>query len=480
MENNRNEIPFFEENDLEPFTLVYDVVKNILFVLLGAVATAMLAYVVTNVRYAPEYTSSATFIVGAKESNNTYSNINSAYEMAQMFGKILQSNTLEDLLCEQMGVEEIEPEITAEVVEGTNMLMLSVTADNPKEAYDTILAVMENYTQVPFYSMSGGTLNVLVEPQVPFSPDNVLDINGIVKKAFLIGAAVCILLFGLLSYMRSTVKQEKEIEKKIDAKSLGSISYEQKYKTLREFIKHKKGTILVDSPLASFSFVENYKKLASKLEYQLAKENGKILVVTSAAENEGKSTVAANLAVTYAEQGKRVILVDGDLRRPSQFLIFGLEIEEENEFGEYLMDPKSANDILIKGERDNLFFMGGKNCYSSSTEKLQSGFLPKLLKACSAKVDIIIIDTPPAGLIADAQIFGRYADGVLLVAKQNYIEAEEINEILDDLRENHANVLGVVLNGVQTFSNIMGVSAGGRYGKYGHYGHYGKYGRKRG
>lgn len=84
--------------------------------------------------------------------------------------------------------------------------------------------------------------------------------------------------------------------------------------------------------------MESYKKLAAKVEYRMAKNEQKVLVVTSVSENEGKSTVAANLAITLAEQSKRVLLVDGDIRRPSQFLIFGMEPKEENELGEYLRE----------------------------------------------------------------------------------------------------------------------------------------------
>ncbi|MEE1087305.1 MAG: polysaccharide biosynthesis tyrosine autokinase [Schaedlerella sp.] len=481
MQSNRNEEFFLKENELEPFTLVYDVLKNITYIIIGALAMVMLTYVVINIKYTPQYTSTATFIVGAKDSNNTYRNINSAYEMAQIFGKILQSNTLEELLCEQMEVKEIEAEIKAEVVENTNMLILSVTADDPKEAYDIINAVMSNYTQVPFYSISGATMNILIAPQVPFSPDNPLDVNGTVKKAFWITVIVLIFVFGVLSYLNGTIKEEREIENKLDAKSLGSICYEQKYKTLKEVIKHKKGAILVDSPIASFSFIENYRKLASKLEYKLAKCDGKVLVVTSTAENEGKSTVAANLAITFSEYGKKVLLIDGDIRRPSQFLILGMNIPgEKNELGEYLAGDQTISDILLKGDRKDLLFVGGKNCYSSSTERLQSDRLALLLKECREKADIIIIDTPPAGVLADAQILGQHADGILFVARQNFIVAEEINEILDDLRDSQIKILGVVLNGVQSFSNILGVNINSQYGKYEQYSNYGKYSRKRG
>ena len=145
-----------------------------------------------------------------------------------------------------------------------------------------------------------------------------------------------LILLGLFSYMKNTIKQENEIEKKLDARSLGAISYEWKYKTIRDIFRRKKKAILVDDPVASFRFVESYKKLAAKVEYRMAKNEQKVLVVTSVSENEGKSTVAANLAITLAEQSKRVLLVDGDIRRPSQFLIFGMEPKEENELGEYL------------------------------------------------------------------------------------------------------------------------------------------------
>ena len=200
----------------------------------------------------------------------------------------------------------------------------------------------------------------------------------------------------------------------------------------------------------------------------------KVLVVTSVSKNEGKSTVAANLAIGLAEQGKKVILVDGDIRRPSQFLIFNLKVEEKNELGEFLKGAGVLGDILMKGDRQHLYFLGGRNCYSSSTEMLHSDKLPRLMNACKKNADYVIIDTPPAGLLGDAQVFAQCADAVLMVVRQNYMLAEDINDILDDFRDNHSKILGVVLNGVQTFSHIADSTVGGYYGRYGHYGKYGK------
>lgn len=293
------------------------------------------------------------------------------------------------------------------------------------------------------------------------------------------GALVLILL-GMFSYMKNTIKQENEIEKKLDARSLGAISYEWKYKTIWDIFRRKKKAILVDDPVASFRFVESYKKLAAKVEYRMAKNEQKVLVVTSVSENEGKSTVAANLAITLAEQSKRVLLVDGDIRRPSQFLIFGMEPKEENELGEYLKGNRALADVMVPCTRKHMLFMGGKNCYSSSTEMLNSDSFYKLMTACRKFVDYVIIDTPPAGIIGDAQIFAHCADAVMIVSKQNYMLAEDINEVMDAFRDKEGKVLGVVLNGVRSFSGLVDSPVGHYYGKYSKYGRYGNYGRSKG
>lgn len=474
MEKNQNDMLAFEEKDFEPYTLLLDVLKNGFYILLGALAAAMLMYVVVNVKYIPSYTSSATFIVGEKGNEARYGEVVTVDKKAQMLEKILQSHQMKELLCKELEVEEIEAEINAQSVEGTKMLVLSVTADDSKEAFDTIKAILNNYSKVSFYAIGDSVLDILVEPEIPFEPDNRLNVIGPMKKAFLIGALVCAALFALLSYLKDTVKTESAIERKLDAKSLGQIKFERKSKSIKEYFKHNKAAVLVDNPLTGFGFVEDYKKLASKIEYKISKQTGKVLVVTSVSENEGKSTVAANLAITYAEQGKRVVLLDGDIRRPSQFLIFGLDVKEENEFGEFLKGADNQSEIMMKGTRKGLYFLCGKNCYASSTEILQSERLVSILNFLKKKADYIIIDTPPAGVLADAHTFARYADGVLLVAKQNFMLAEDINEIIDDFRDNHANILGVVLNGVRSFDNLVSEKTGGYYGTYGYYGKYNK------
>ncbi|HJC92080.1 MAG TPA: CpsD/CapB family tyrosine-protein kinase, partial [Candidatus Mediterraneibacter excrementigallinarum] len=204
------------------------------------------------------------------------------------------------------------------------------------------------------------------------------------------------------------------------------------------------------------------------------KERWKILTVTSVSENEGKSTVAANLAISLAEKDNKVLLIDGDLRRPSQFLIFGLHPKEENELGEFLKKEQKDADLLMRTKVPKLSVIGGRNCYSSSTDILQGDRTGKFLKRCKESVDYIIIDTPPTGVLGDAELWGQNSDAVLFVERQNFIEAEDINTMLDKFRAQETRIMGVVLNSVQSFGRLAGATVGRYSSRYGDYGNYGK------
>ncbi|MGN0334291.1 MAG: polysaccharide biosynthesis tyrosine autokinase [Lachnospiraceae bacterium] len=476
MERERNEIQ--EQLKLDITTMIFDVLRNWWVILLGVLTAMMLTYVVVNETYVPKYTTRATFVVGSKGDFNASSNLYSANNMAKTFQRILQSNVMKKIICEELEIDQLTDEIRAQVIENTNLLVLTVTADSPKEAIDLIHTVMDNYTSVSYYTAGNAVMDVLEEPSIPMSPDNPLHAREKVKQAAFAAFLILCALFAFCSYMRDTIKQEEDIERKLDARNLGSISYERKNKMVRDILKRDKRALLSNDPLAGFAFVEGYKKLATKVDYQMSKENRKVLVVTSVSENEGKSTAAANLAICLAEQSKKVMLIDGDFRRPSQFLIFNKKVRSDQEIGEVLKGNADAADAFLKTNIPNLFLMLGKNCYSSSTEMVQSVRMKQILDVCRRNMDYVIIDSPPTGLMGDAEALAGYSDAVMLIVKQNYIYSEDINDVLDSFREHHSEVLGVVLNGVKNFSSIFGSSKfRGHYGTYGHYGRYGRYDR---
>ena len=463
-----------ENYKIEPFTLIHDILVNWWVIILGALAAAMLTFIVANVRYVPEYTTSTTFVVSNRNTTASYSSLGSANTIATSFQKVVESTAMQDILCEKLGVDEINADIQAEIAGETNLLELTVTAGSPQESFDIMEGILDNYSSIALYTVGDIVLNILQDPNIPFTADNPLYAGDLMKKAFLIAGAVLIFLFGLLSVMRDTLKTEEDITDKLDARSLGAISYEMKYKSVRELLRHKKKGLLINDPLAGFGFVESCRKFSSKVEYRMEKEGWKTLAVTSVSENEGKSTVAANLAVSLAEKDYRVVLIDGDLRRPSQFLIFGLHPNEDNEIGEFLKRERKHFNLLMKTSVPKLYVIGGRNCYSSSTDILQGDMAGKFLQRCKESADYIIVDTPPTAVLGDAELWGQYADAVLFVERQNFIYAEDINTMIDKFRAQQTRVLGVVLNGVQSFGNVVSSTVGRYSSRYGGYGNYGK------
>lgn len=463
-----------ENYKIEPFTLVRDILVNWWVILLGAVSAVLIAYVVLNLRYVPEYTSSATFVVSARNTSASYSTLSSANSTATTFQMIIESNAMQDILCTNLGVDEIDADIQATVAEGTNLLELNVTAASPREAFDIMEGILNNYSSISYYTVGDIVLNILRSPEVPLSPDNPLNVGHTLKQIFLLAAAAVIVLLGILSTMKDTLKTEEDIEEKLDARDLGAISYEFKYKSLAELLRRRKKAVLINDPLAGFGFVESFRKFSSKVEYRMEKEGLKTLAVTSVSENEGKSTVAANLAISLAEKNYRVVLIDGDLRRPSQFLIFDQKPSAENELGEFLKGESNTNEIIMRTKIPSLYLIGGRNCYSSSTDILQNERTQKFLNRCKDSADFIIVDTPPTGVLGDAELWGQSADAVLFVERQNFIYAEDINTMIDKFRMQKVKILGVVLNSVQSFGSIAGATVGRYSSRYGDYGNYGK------
>jgi len=452
-----------EEINIEPLTLIRDILVNWWVALLGAIGAALLTVVIINAGYEPMYTTSATFVVSMKNNASMSSYWSKAYEMAQTMQLILESNSMNKIICEELGLEKVDAEITASTLGSSNLLTLKVTAGTSKEAVDVIRVVIDNYEKVTFFTTGVTTMELLEAPSVPMSPSNPYEVKRPAMKVFLATGAGLVFLIGLISFLRDTIKREEDIEKKLDASSLGMIPYERKRKNLKELFKQNKRALLVNNPVTGFGFVESYRKLAAKVDHRMKKKGQKALVVTSIAENEGKSTVAANLAIALAGQSKRVILMEGDLRRPSQFLIFNQNTKENQEIGEYLKENAALKDIMVKSSIPNLYLILGRNCYSSSTEMVQTEKMRELLEQCKKAADYVIIDTPPVGLIGDAEVLAEKAGAMMLVTKQNYILAEDINDTLDVFRAQKTAVIGVVLNKALT---MTGVTGAGSYGKY--------------
>ncbi|MBQ1477993.1 MAG: polysaccharide biosynthesis tyrosine autokinase [Erysipelotrichaceae bacterium] len=478
-EKRDNNSELFE--NIEFFSLIMDVLKNSWAILLGALACAMITMMIFTARTTETYTSTATFAVMYKRTSSSvyaYNNLSSARSVATSFTSILNSDVLKKMVCEDIGLERFDARTSARVIDETNLLTLSVTSDSPEKTFRIIRSIMKLYPDLIQYVNTTMVMEVLAQPQVPLKSVNGHSPVGMAKRAFVLSFGLLTLAFAFLSYRHDTIKSEKDAREKLDATFLGSIEYEKLHKSKSDL---GKSSVLVSDVTASFSFVEKYKKIAAAVLKSAERHHAKVIMISSVAEHEGKSTVAANLALTMQEQGKKVLLVDCDMRRPSQAKIFDIEVKEGTSLSDFLNGNRNAaKDIVYRDPLTRLpLILAGKGS-RDSTEYLKEPVFRKLIEKLSELMDIIILDTPPMSLMADAEAVANIADISLLVVQYNRSLAEDINDAIDELKKYRCHMSGCILNGVRTLPGARRAIVGsyyGNYGRYGRYGGYGKYGK---
>ena len=198
---------------------------------------------------------------------------------------------------------------------------------------------------------------------------------------------------------------------------------------------------------------EAYRSLAANLQFAYADRQIQTIGVTSAAEGEGKSTTVANLAVALAQSGRRVVVIDADLRRPGQHSVFG--IEREPGLVNFLLGDMDAAQVPFQ----ETTVAGVKVLPSgpqpgNTLEALASRRFDQVLGFARAQADFVLVDTPPAGALADAAVVAPRLEGMLLVVSAGKTKRDLARRAREQLERVNANILGVVLTDVRADAKL--------------------------
>lgn len=199
-------------------------------------------------------------------------------------------------------------------------------------------------------------------------------------------------------------------------------------------------------------FLEALRIIRNKVEYSAWKHKHKIILVTSALAGEGKSTLAVNLALSLALNGKKVALADCDLRHPSDREILGLE--DGPGMQEILNRKIKVNDALMSAEKMGMdkemhfYFLPGGEMIEDGSRLLGTGRMEKIIEVLAEKMDYVILDSAPVGMLTDAGVLAQFADSVVFVVKKDYARADHILEGMEELTGSRVHLIGGILNGV--------------------------------
>ena len=438
-----------DEINFHSLTLL--LLKN-LWVIIVFCISAILCYTsVRNLTYSPFYTSSATFMVSAKDATSAYNSLTTTQSMASVFVEVFQSNVLREKIQEQMPDHRFSGTINTVTIPETNLLIVTVTSEAPDTSFRALNLLVDNYSSISDYVFSNAQLEVIKDPIVPVTPSNPLDVESRYPVVLLLSGLSAVGAIVAIYLLRDTVKTPKAARRKIDARLLRTINHEKKNKTLRSRLRKRNTAPLITKSLIKKDFIEDNLSLCSALEYHMRKRGQQVILITSVGENEGKSTIAANLALALSEKGRRVTLLDCDFRKPSLHKIFDMPTGKEKTLTSYLMqEEKDPSSCLIESKKHGIFLGISQNSGRSITKLLNNGRLLALLQQLRTQMDYIILDAPPMLAAADAEVLATMVDTALLVARADFMPTDSINNGLDRLRKSAPEVCGFILNNYHT------------------------------
>lgn len=296
-------------------------------------------------------------------------------------------------------------------------------------------------------------LDYAEEPTTPIKPN--LKLNLVI--AVFLGGILSFMIMLLLIFLDQTIKTKEEIEDKYKMTFLGSLPKINYTKIKKEEYKDYKEIISLHDPRGNFA--ESCRTILTNIE--LTSENKKItMLVTSSSPMEGKTTIAANLASSMAEQGLKTLLIDTDLRKPRVHKVFTVD----NKVGLTIFTSgnKSITEIIRKTRIKNLDIITAGTIPPNAIQILNGNKFDSLIKELQKKYDRIIFDTPPVSIVSDALVISKKVDGVVLVAKYAKTNKHILKESRDKFLFAKSNIIGIVLNQASMTKSY-------KYNKYGKY-----------
>lgn len=441
-------------------------------VVIVSVLCAAITLLITYFCVTPKYESTAKFYVnngslsvGSASISLSSGDLTAARNLVDSYIVILQTretlNDVSDYAGVNLTFSELKGMITAEAVDNTEIFGVTVTSEDPYEA-EAIANAIAYILPKRITSIVEGTSAKVVEaavvPSRPSSPSYVK--NG--ALGFIVGGFLSIVAIALWLVFDTTIRLEEDITRRSKYPLLATVpdmtvkgkenAYYGKEPSRSKNGKYAAVTssgLTIIGPNISFAASEAYKLLRTKLQFSFTDENNsRVIGVSSALSREGKSLTSVNLAYTLSQLGKKVLLVDCDMRRPT--IAEKLGIQKKPGLSSYLTRQCHLNELLqpcgIKDDSKAFYVITAGETPPNPIELLSSERMKMSLKAMRETFDYVILDLPPVGEVSDALTVAKETDGMLLVTRQNVCNRYAFTSAVHEFEFMNAKILGIVFN----------------------------------
>lgn len=358
----------------------------------------------------------------------------------------------------------IKNSLSMSALNDTEVLNITATTSSAQFSADICNTISNIAPAVLIRVTKAGSVQTIgsAEPALLPSSPNVSK-NSIM--GFGIGFVISVVIVFLLDLFDTTLKNANVLTENFGLVNLGQVSDISSNKDKKQLKNNdiRKTHTILDKNIP-FYFIEAFKLIRTNIMFSMSTTNNNIFAISSSGAGEGKSLISSNVAISLAQTGKKVLIVDCDLRKPVQHKVFKLK----NKIGisQYIGKMATLDDIIQHDILENLDVITSGIIPPNPSEMLASENMKQFLKEVSSLYDYVIVDTPPVTVVSDVIGLSNDIAGLIFVARCQHTKYNDISKAMETFKISNMNILGFVLNGGDDM-----------YGKYGKYGKYSKYGR---
>ncbi len=453
--------------------------KRVWIILTVTILAGVISAIISYFFMTPIYQASTQILVNNSEKNqeNGYriTDIDRDLKLVETYSVIIKSPRIMDLVLQQLGLttslDSLTDKVSVSRVKNSQVISITVQDKNHEQAVKIANTIAEVFRQQIFTIMNVDNVQILAIAKIendlaPVKPKPLINI----VIAVFVGMMISTIIVFLLEYFDKYFHSEREVERILRLSVLGSIpvnleshprfekkSLRQKHIQQAEqevavsrMDKHQNKIVrgnyrkleTVMDPSSAIS--EAYRTLRTNIQFCSVDREIRTLLVTNSGPGKGKPTTIANLAIILAQTGKRVLLIDADMRHPNTHLFFRLS----NEMGlsNLLARQDQFEEVIQETFIQGLYLLPSGPIPPNPAELLSSQRISEVLQNAKHTFDYILIDTPPVVPVTDAQVLATKVDGVLLVihaGKTDKVTAKKAKILLEKV---YSNILGVILN----------------------------------
>lgn len=419
----------------------------LLTTMIGGVSAYVISRIVT-----PTYEATTTLLVVHQQETGSVglADLQASERLANTFSELVTVRPVLESAIARAGLsmtpQELEDRLTVNNPPTTQLLEITAEASSASAARDLANVVADAFIDSNQSALGSrpGIVSMVESAEAPAEPSEPSPVRNALVGAFLALLATAGII-ALVEYLDDTVKSDDTVGALTGVPVVGHVW---------QFKKPARASEQLRTALDPRSReAEAYRSIRTNLTYTLGNlEGAKRLMVTSPGPSDGKSTTAANLAVVFALAGARVVVVDADLRRPSQHRIFG--IPNTNGLANILAGGAVGLDQAVqRTAHERVWLLASGPIPANPSELLGSGRMEQLLATLEDHFEIIIVDTPPALAVTDAAVVSSNVSATIVVVKHGKTRSAELKHTVQRLAVAGRPIGGVVLNGVHDSSH---------------------------